>query len=119
MLRLELCHWPLSALSHVKETDLPPLAGLSPATTRSWEGLNEPVSVPENILGARQPVQGQHRPAAGALQGAAAGAGLTPRAVTSSWSGHWRLSGPSVRALHWELSVVSKYIFLPEMLMHV
>uniref|UniRef100_A0AAA9SBA2 Growth hormone regulated TBC protein 1 n=2 Tax=Bos TaxID=9903 RepID=A0AAA9SBA2_BOVIN len=32
--------------------------------------------LPENILGAREPVQGQHRPAAGALQGATAGAGL-------------------------------------------
>lgn len=56
-------------------------AGLSLASTRSWEGLNEPVSVSENILGAREPVQGQHRPAAGALQGAAAGAGLRPRAM--------------------------------------
>ena len=55
-------------------------AGLSLASTRSWEGLNEPVSVSENILGAREPVQGQHRPAAGALQGATAGAGLRPLA---------------------------------------
>lgn len=55
-------------------------AGLSPASTRSWECLNEPVSVAESLLGAREPVQGQHCPAAGALQGAAAGAGLRPPA---------------------------------------
>lgn len=92
-------------------------AGLSLASTRSWEGLNEPVSVSENILGAREPVQGQHRPAAGALQGATAGAGLRPRAA-SGWRGHCRLSGPPALCPA-SCRVVFKYVFLPETLVYI